>query len=85
MRRDIRVGLAIAGASFFFPGCRHAPSGPWQIVADNKSQSPCELSMDIGPGALFFTSHPLRAGDHAATAKSISDTGIASIERRDPS
>src|SRR5437667_9440544 len=31
-------------------GC-HKPADKWEIIAMNQSTAPCEISMDIGPGA----------------------------------
>ena len=74
MRRPSVVALSLVALSVtLLAGCRSAPSGPWEIVAENKGRVSCEVSVDTGAGS------GIHAPDLAAGERRILSTGSAKV------
>lgn len=69
--------LISAGVStlMLLGACKSSPRN-WEIVADNQSATPCEVSMDIGPGS------GLNAPDLGGGERRVLQTGSAPLEVR---
>jgi hypothetical protein len=50
IRRSLQASIAIAGVCFLaLSGCRGTTERQWEIIAQNQSDTSCEVAVNIGP------------------------------------